>query len=1037
MVSMAIKSGKLVHDKFLIWLSIIFVLCTLHLAVSIDKHDAKMEAHQGILDLTGWDFLKDGIVKLNGEWEIYPNQLLEPQDFAIDKVEPRTYIFVPSTWNPAKTEQGQPLGSYGYATYRLQVKLDAGSPPLAIRTIDISLADRFYIDGELLDSLGKVGTSKEDYMPDKSPQLIMIDKPGSQMEIVIQVANYHAYLAGIQLPVYFGYSKDVARSKYLQNALETGAATVFFMLGTLFLIVFTFFHRDRSFLIFGAFFICFMLLTLLTGEKMLYQFYPAAPVHLFTKIKDLSEYALTILISIFTWSMYKSWKYDKIFLIPAILYGAYCLVILLLPFEFYQFAAGVCYQSLVIAYMLLIVVLLRQYETEDYGSFGKSALQLYMIALFCMALMFQDSYFFYYTNQKDARTIGHFAVFVFMQLITVILAQRYFQMYTALQRLTQNLQATYRAKDEFLLRTSHELNAPLHGIINLSQVMLEETELGETTSMRKSKDKLEFIRSTAYRMSNLVNDIIDLARIKDGRLDMKLTAVDLAACVSIVFEVFTFSARGKNVQLINKIGSGARYVIADESRLMQVLHNLIDNCLKHTHRGSVRISSRAEHGLVIITVEDAGEGFAPEQRNAIFSSDEELGNDGPDLEGSGFGLGLSVAQELVGLMHGTIALSGPEENLGSRFEMTFPSQVFDMEEDGPELMAPNVLAAEDLLPMSQDAETEGEYTVLVVDDESLQIELLVNILAVEGYKVISARSKEEALSKTAQFHKPDIMLLDVMMSGGSGYEVSREVRKLYSSADLPILFVTVRNTPADVEAGLAAGGNDFLTKPFDNGEVRARIRTLLAMKRLAKEAALNEMAFLQSQIKPHFLYNALSTIMALCYTDGPRAGELLGIFSKYLRIIFHLDNTEETVEVRKEVELVSAYVEIEKVRFGERVQVMFNIDEQLLHYKIMLLTIQPLVENAIRHGVAKKIDGGTVKLMITRQNDTIRITVEDDGVGMSAQQLQEITAYDKPLYGVGFANISRRMMHLTGKPPVLESAPDKGTRVTLWIPIIE
>jgi sensor histidine kinase YesM len=160
------------------------------------------------------------------------------------------------------------------------------------------------------------------------------------------------------------------------------------------------------------------------------------------------------------------------------------------------------------------------------------------------------------------------------------------------------------------------------------------------------------------------------------------------------------------------------------------------------------------------------------------------------------------------------------------------------------------------------------------------------------------------------------------------------------------------------------------------------------------------------------------------------------LFSKYLRIIFHLDNTEETVALRQEVELVKVYVELEKARFGERIQVEFEMDESLLDGKITLLTIQPLVENAIRHGVARKISGGKVRLTIGRQDELICIQVEDDGVGMTDLQVRDILARSANAQGVGFANITRRMIHLTGEPPIVESEPGRGTRVTLRLPYI-
>lgn len=191
---------------------------------------------------------------------------------------------------------------------------------------------------------------------------------------------------------------------------------------------------------------------------------------------------------------------------------------------------------------------------------------------------------------------------------------------------------------------------------------------------------------------------------------------------------------------------------------------------------------------------------------------------------------------------------------------------------------------------------------------------------------------------------------------------------------------------------------------------------------------------MRSQIKPHFLYNALGTIMSLCFTDGPRAGELLGSFSRYLRILFHLDNTEELIPLSKEMELIRAYVEIEQERFGSRLQVKLDVDSSLYSCKVMPLLIEPLVENAIRHGVSKKIDGGTVRLTIRRYEDSVQVVVEDDGVGMSGKQVAFIMNRSHTEQGIGLQNVQRRLKHMNGQAPVIQSEQGLGTKVTIKFP---
>lgn len=1029
------------HRFYLIFACISVVGIALLFRPFLPQETDSPTAREGLIDLSGWNFDRDGIVKLNGEWAFYPHQLLLPDELSGEADRPHTWMPVPSAWNDAEDGQGGRMRAADFGTYRLRIKLpEEGGPTLALRMLAVRTSNEIYVDGKLRDTLGRPGETKAAYTPENVSQYIQLEQHGRELDLVIRVANFDLYYGGIGLPILLGTSGDIMNAKFLQTALDSAAAAVFLLLGLFFLVLFLFFIRDRNFLIFGLYFVCFSALSLLAGERILMQAAGEPWFRAFTKIKEAIEYFMSALILLFTYGMYRSSAaLGRLLLSGIAVYLLYCLCIVALPISALHIRTGMhelAYISLSVNYIALIAVLLREYGKGSYGKFGRADLRLYIVSMFCLFLLYADSYIYYYLKLPGTRALGNFAVFFFVLLIASLFARRYFQMNKSLQRLTNRMKADNEAKDEFLLRTSRELNTPLHGIINLSQTMLETEEEAEYASGRRTKERLEFIRNTAFGMSNMVNDIVDLAKIKAGRLEVRLGTVDLAACVSVAFEVCGYLTKGKDVRLINQIAESARYATVDENRLMQILYNLIGNSLKHTERGSVVVGSERRKKMIAITIRDTGTGIPAERGEAIFLP-YERGNNAFDPDKGGLGLGLGVSRELAELMRGTLALDWSVEREGSSFVLALPAA----EDGGMATMAePRRAPAADGRQPGGNAEDNGlggVSGVLVVDHDAMQIEQLVGILSAEGYGVAAARSEEEAMRFIGRPDKPDILLLNVMLAGGdkSGYEASRKIRKLYSPIDLPILFFSARHTPADIEAGLSAGGNDFITKPFEAGEVRARIRTLLAMKRLAKEAAANEMAFLQSQIKPHFLYNALSTITSMCYTDAQRAGELLTVFSKYLRIIFHLDNREDTVPLRNELELVEAYVAIEKARFGDRVNMVCEIDDSLLDFPVMPLTVQPLVENAIRHGVSKKRNGGNVSLSIREAGGAIRIAVEDDGAGMTEKQVRAVFSGDSAIHAGGITNITRRVIHLTGAKPLVESEPGKGTKVTILLPV--
>ncbi len=382
-------------------------------------------------------------------------------------------------------------------------------------------------------------------------------------------------------------------------------------------------------------------------------------------------------------------------------------------------------------------------------------------------------------------------------------------------------------KDEFLTNTSHELRSPLNGIIGISKSMID----GATGSLSPDQlYNLSMILSSGRHLSDLINDILDFSMLKHHELKLDLRPVDIRAVADVVLSEAQTLIEEKALQLTNDIPLDLPLINGDEQRIHQILGTLIGNAIKFTDRGGVTISARARRdGMAIITISDTGIGIRADKLHTIFQSFEHVAS----LEqGGGTGLGLSIVKQLVELHGGTIEVESVEGK-GSYFTFSVPLYKGRLIDTSPEDGIVATPATNDqLIQMSsQELSANSAYTILVVDDELINVQVLTNYLGLQNYAVAQAFDGQEAMDAFEEV-RPDLVLLDVMMPRMSGYEVCRKMREQRPAHELPIILLAAKNQMSDMLAGFEAGANDYLTKPFDKNELLTRIKTYLQLSKI-------------------------------------------------------------------------------------------------------------------------------------------------------------------------------------------------------------
>jgi PAS domain S-box-containing protein len=402
--------------------------------------------------------------------------------------------------------------------------------------------------------------------------------------------------------------------------------------------------------------------------------------------------------------------------------------------------------------------------------------------------------------------------------------------FDTLEAKNAELQHLDKLKDEFLANTSHELRTPLNGIIGIAE-SLNDGAAGQLPE--KAIANLTLIATSGRRLSNLVNDLLDFSKLRHQKIELQIKPISVREITDIVLAFSQPLIGKKSLQLINAISQNIPLVDADENRLQQIFYNLIGNAIKFTESGQIEVSAKLVNDNVNITIADTGIGISAEKLDRIFESFEQA-NGGTAREYGGTGLGLAVTKQLVELHNGEIRVESIVGE-GSRFTFTLPvsqnqtattSQVSPIKVLTPELTDETPIVTAD----------SGEFKILIVDDEPVNLQVLNNYLSLQNYHIVQASSGTEALAFIEDGFKPDAILLDVMMPRMTGYEVTQKIREKWQADEVPILLLTAKNQIADLVTGLKVGANDYLTKPISKDELLARIKTHLQIKELQAEA---------------------------------------------------------------------------------------------------------------------------------------------------------------------------------------------------------
>lgn len=350
------------------------------------------------------------------------------------------------------------------------------------------------------------------------------------------------------------------------------------------------------------------------------------------------------------------------------------------------------------------------------------------------------------------------------------------------------------AKSTFLANMSHEIRTPLGAILGFSDMIVEENISGEDKETAK-----EAIQRNGQLLMNLINDILDLAKIEASKLELEKESVSLGALKQELISTFQSPAKAKGVDLqVDFHPNLPANIVSDNVRLRQILYNLIGNAVKFTHHGKVKIFARALGGShMAFSVEDQGIGISEEQQKTLFQPFHQAD---PSITRSfgGTGLGLVLSRNLAQALGGDLDITQSELGKGSTFTLTMPI-VEDSE---------FAHAAEPEIPL----EAPDSVRIMVVDDNADNRRLLSITLRKQNYIVESAADGLECLDKVVSF-KPDIIFMDLQMPRMDGISTTLELKRRHFN--MPVVALTANALKEERERCLGLGFAEYLTKPIN------------------------------------------------------------------------------------------------------------------------------------------------------------------------------------------------------------------------------
>jgi signal transduction histidine kinase/CheY-like chemotaxis protein len=420
-------------------------------------------------------------------------------------------------------------------------------------------------------------------------------------------------------------------------------------------------------------------------------------------------------------------------------------------------------------------------------------------------------------------------------------------LYAELDEKADSLQKANELKTRFLSNMSHEFRTPLNSILSLSRMLLARMDGDLTTEQEK---QVKFIQKGANGLSELVNDLLDLAKVEAGKIEVRPSAFEVSDLFATLRGMLRpLLVQGSSVALIIEEPDGIGQIYSDEGKVAQILRNFISNALKFTEQGEVRVTALQRGHTVSFSVSDTGIGIAPADVERIFEDFVQI-ESSLQKQVKGTGLGLPLSRKLTELLGGSISVTS-KLGEGSTFTASIPL-VYPYTSDFPTRLQPIASLEPTRLP------------ILAIEDHPETLFIYEKHLQESTYQLIATRTLAQARLVLQQV-QPAAIMLDIMLEGQNGWTFLREIKGDETTRSIPVLVITIIDNE---KQALALGANGFLIKPVDRLQLLNKLNTLINQNNPQKILLIDDDPAYRYLVKQLLINTQLSILEAMNGWEG-------------------------------------------------------------------------------------------------------------------------------------------------------------------------